>query len=186
MNNDLKNADDVSLVENYRAGNEDAFDVLYDRYKSKIRIVCRPYYLWWGDSEDVVQVGLIGFLRAVNTYNVGGGASFWTYAVTCIKAKVFTAIKSSLPNGKDGEGSEEIIPASDDIEGIVLIREMIAAIMSGLDGELSEFEAEVLKMYIIGFGYEQISAKTGKSYKAVDNALQRAKKKIERYKGTTD
>ncbi|MBO4262319.1 MAG: sigma-70 family RNA polymerase sigma factor, partial [Clostridia bacterium] len=186
MNSELKNAEDALLVERYRAGDEEAFEVLYDRYKTRIKAISHPYFLLWGDREDVVEEGVIGFVYAVNTFSRAGGASFRTYATTCIKAKISTAIKRSMTDGNVALNKAKGYDAADettfDPEYVVLMKETIDNITGGLDGELSAFETEVLKKYLEGFGYDQISAQTGKNYKAVDNALQRAKKKIaERY-----
>lgn len=179
-----ENLSDNELIAQYRGGNADAFSLIYERYQKDIKRVARSYFLLGGDSDDLSQEGLLGLLKAVSTYDEAQGASFKTYANICIVSKVKTAVRlsnsksSSVLNGS-ADIEQENIP-SPDPEDLIIGEEGGREFMEKIKKSLSKFEFSVLNFYLDGLNYKEISLKTAKSEKAVDNALQRARKKIGR------
>ncbi len=86
---------DKSLLQLIKQGDANAMEQLLERYKSMVNALARPYFIVGGDYEDLTQEGMIGLYRAINSYDVNEGASFSTYAYTCIKSKIFDAIKTA-------------------------------------------------------------------------------------------
>ena len=175
---------DNELIALYRGGKADAFDLIYERYKPTIKRISRSYFLFGGDSDDLSQEALLGLLKAADTYEEGQGAAFKTYANICISSRVKTAIRLSnskgaaLLNGATDIEKENL--ASSDPEDLVIGKEGGREIMNLIEKTLSKFEFSVLTAYLEGLNHKEISERVGKSEKAIDNALQRARKKIRR------
>jgi len=138
------------------------------------------------EAEDLSQEGLLGFLSAVYTYKPGGEASFKTYASTCINNRIISAVRSQL--GKKHMPLNFSIPYEDDDisiqdpaadpQNILSAQEETQRLLAILNGKLSGFEKEVIVQYLAGKSYEQTAQDLNTTAKAVDNALQRAKKKL--------
>lgn len=174
-----------------------AFEFLLDKYKTVVRIKAHSYYITGGDSEDVIQEGMIGLYRAVISFNEDKQTSFRSFAEMCVTRRMITAIKAATrqkhqllnnyvsinkPLGDEGNDRtlEEMV--ADGIEGIdpetlFIDKESAAATKDRIMSKLSAFEKKVADMYIKGMGYQEIAAKLEKSPKSVDNALQRIKAK---------
>ncbi len=182
----MKSLEDEKLVELYKSGNASAFEELYSRYIGKVKYVARKLFLLGADYEDLWQEGLFGLIKAVNSYKPYG-SSFSTYATLCIKTSLYTAVKkysgnSSLPLNQsasyevlDKIGLSGKMPEDESIE-----KEGVKELKKLIESNLTENELSVLKLYLLGLSYEEISKKTGKNIKSIDNALQRARKKIEK------
>lgn len=138
------------------------------------------------EADDLAQEGMLGFLSAVYSFKPGGEATFRTYASACIKNRIISAVRSqlsrknmplnfSVPLSDDDIDSEA---ANADPQNILIAQEETSRLLGILNGQLSGFEKKVIKHYLSGFSYEQTAQKLGTSSKAVDNALQRAKKKL--------
>ena len=181
-------------------GDRVAEEILVARYNRLVRICARPFFLAGGDSEDLIQEGMIGLFKAVRDYGMGRDASFFTFAELCVSRQMYTAVRASkrqkhLPlntyvsvdNSALYDDKEEVNLAellSDRVElspeEQFLDKERVAWLEKQIDRELSEFEKQVLDLYITGMSYSQIARVLGRDEKATDNALQRLKAKIKK------
>lgn len=176
-----------------QSGDADAEEQLIERYSRLVRAVARPYFLSGGDFEDLIQEGMLGLLSAVREYTPERGASFRTFAEVCVRRRVYSALRkaareknsplnNSVPleapffDGAAPLGDGAVTP-----EELVLGAERTREFMETLAGILSGFEAEVLDFYLQGLSYEEIGRLTGKDAKAVDNAVQRIRRKLSRH-----
>ena len=178
------------------AGDRVAEERLVIRYNRLVRVCARPYFLAGGDSEDLIQEGMVGLLAAIREYDPSKAASFRTYAEVCIKNRLLSVIKAAardkhtpLNNSVSfetplfcGNGDRYAYRASvqhlEDPEEIFLSREAFRERMEALMGQLSGFEANVLRLYLTGLSYSEIAAEVKKSPKSVDNAVQRIRRKL--------
>lgn len=177
---------DNELIALYKKGDTEAFECLYKRYSGLIKKISRSYFLLGGDGDDVVQEGLLGLLKAVNAFSDEGGASFKTYATTCIITNIRTAVKRYGSKGNTPLNfavamSEETASYPSPDEGII-DEENEKELAAEVKNILSQAEYEVFRLYIEGRSYLEIAALTGESTKSVDNAIQRIKKKLIRSK----
>jgi len=191
--------DDQFLIALAKQGDEQALDKLVRRYHGFVRLKASSYFLAGGDSDDLIQEGLVGLYKAIRDYRTDRESSFRNFAELCITRQIITAVKtatrnkhtplnqyvsfSSSPGGQQGEGEptlDEFIPgpAVDDPASRVISSEELRALVDCLSAELSELEAEVLALYLDGRPYEEIAERTGRDTKTVDNALQRVKRKV--------
>ena len=179
-------------------GDSAAENELAIRYRRLVRICSRPYFLAGGDSEDLIQEGMLGLLSAVREYDPGLGTSFKHYAETCIKRRLLSAVKSAsrLKHAflNDGVSLEEILyeesgnltaysveTFSRSPEEQVLARESKNDFISAFSRYLSRFENQVLDYYLEGLSYSEIAELCGKPSKSVDNAVQRIRNKLARH-----
>ena len=177
-------------------GDRGAEEALTERYMRLVRICARPLFLAGGSSEDLIQEGMIGLLSAVRQYDAQSGSSFPAYAELCIRSRLLSAIKSAsrkkhLPLN-DGLSFEQLSEDSasqlsatpaffrQDPEDLVLARESKEELYASLSRCLSKMENKVLSYYLDGFSYREIGARLGKDEKAVDNAVQRIRRKLAR------
>ncbi len=184
----------VSLAQN---GDKDALEFIVGKYKDFVEARSIPYFVAGGEREDLIQEGLIGLYKAVKSYKGERRASFKTFAEVCVVRQMITAVKTSTRKKNSPlnhyisihASSDEIDSVSGKLvdsknvnpESIVIERESAIGIKSKIDSVLSDFESEVLRYYLSGISYKKIASYIGKSPKAVDNALCRIKKKIEKY-----
>ena len=192
-------ATDLELVAAAQAGDADAFDRLVDRYRRFVRARSRGYFLVGGDRDDLEQEALIGFYKSVRDFRPELQASFRAFAELCINRQLITAIKTatrkkhqplnqsvsfSAPRGhddRDDRGDEEIPAAADamaDPAEQMVALERLAVTHEARASTLSPLEVEVLTAYVAGRSYEVIADEVGRHVKAVDNALQRVKRKL--------
>ena len=197
--NDLETLRDEELLGEVTLGNALAEEVLYARYKSVVRSRARNYYLAGGDSEDLLQEGMIGLYKAVCTYSKERNVPFLQYAILCIDRQILTAVK--LANRKkhsplneyvsihqplgnlsfeNSETLADILPEKEgqDPEDAFIGKESFRYLNEELNSLLSTMEKKVLRLYTEGMSYQQIAASVGKPLKSVDNAIQRIKKKV--------
>ena len=194
---DYPSLPDSELLRLAQAGDERAEDALILRYRRVVRACIRPYFLAGGDSEDLLQEGMIGLLSAMREFDPVGGASFRTYAELCIRRRAISAAKaaSRLKHSplNDGVSLDEILSDENQRVSIfgerrfdrspedqLLAREREGDFISAYSRYLSAFETEILKFYLKGFSYEEIADRCGRSAKSVDNAVQRIRKKLAR------
>ena len=189
---------DLDLVAAAQGGDGDAFELLVQRYRRFVRSRSRGYFLVGGDRDDLAQEALIGFYKAVRDFRPEEGASFRSFAELCITRQLITAIKAaarmmhtplnqavsiSRPRGDEGDDTpdeEQLGPApahADPLEQLVA-REELTATHAALAASLSPLEVEVLSRFVAGASYETIAAEVDRHTKAVDNALQRVKRKV--------
>lgn len=185
------------------AGDSDAEEALAERYVRSVRICARPLFLAGGDSEDLIQEGMLGLLSAIRQYDPTANVPFKTYAELCINRRLYSAVRSAsrlkhlpLNNGVplDSILSEESQPQATNYpeanrritEEQVLARESEKELHSAFSQYLSGFEAKVLQLYLSGLSYAEMAAQTHKSEKSIDNAVQRIRRKLSRLPNFSD
>lgn len=168
-----------------------AEEELVRRYGRLVRACARPLFLAGGDSEDLIQEGMMGLLKAIRSYNPEKAASFRTYAEICIRSKLATAVRAAqrdkhLPLNHsisfetplfDGT-SEFLFPSEESPEDVVIGREELQERTDALKGQLSGFEAEILSCYLGGLSCAEIADRVNRPCKSVDNAIQRIRRKM--------
>lgn len=190
---------DRALIARARAGDAAAMDRLIERYRGFVRMKASAYFLAGGESEDLVQEGLIGFYKAVRDYRVDREASFRSFAELCVTRQIITAIKTAARNkhtplntyvsfshtraGASGDQEmslAEVLPGDPVIDPItqVISSEELRSLVECLGESLSDLESGVLTMYLEGRSYEEIAGRLDCTPKTVDNALQRVKRKV--------
>ena len=186
---------DRALITRARAGDAAAMDRLIERYRGFVRMKASAYFLAGGESEDLVQEGLIGFFKAVRDYRVDREASFRSFAELCVTRQIITAIKTAARNkhaplntyvsfshsraGASGDQEmslAEVLPGDPVVQ--VISSEELKSLVACLGESLSDLESGVLTMYLEGRSYEEIAARMDCTPKTVDNALQRVKRKV--------
>ena len=186
---------DEQLALKARSGDESSVNELLTKYKPLVSKLSRSYFLTDGDSEDILQEGMIGLYKAIRHYDKNKNASFKTFASTCIKHQLQSAIKIASaekhkvlstalsindPSQDDEDGELEIyipssLPSPDDK---LLERERMSEIKQKIKEVLSSLELEVLSLYLKGYNYNEISSISKLSKKSIDNALTRIKNKL--------
>ena len=190
---------DLQLVVRARNGDSSAMDVLIRRYTGFVRLKASSYFLAGGDSEDLLQEGLIGLYKAVRDFRADKETSFRSFAELCVTRQIITAIKtatrfkhaplntyvsfSHTPAGQDGEGECTLGdalpgPSVNDPSVCVISTEELQSLVFTLGTGLSPLEADALRLYLEGNSYDQMADDLGCDTKTIDNALQRVKRKI--------
>jgi len=191
--------EDLQLVMRARNGDSSALDVLMRRYTSFVRLKASSYFLAGGDSEDLVQEGLIGLYKAVRDFRADKETSFRSFAELCVTRQIITAIKtatrfkhaplntyvsfSHTPAGQDSDSEVTLGdalpgPSVDDPSICVISTEELQSLIFTLGSGLSQLEADALRLYLEGSSYEQMAEELDCDTKTIDNALQRVKRKI--------
>lgn len=176
---------------------QQAFSLLLRQYQNLLTYIARSYFLAGGEYQDLEQEAYIGFHNAVRDFDPTKNSNFTGFVRLCATRQVITAIKTATrykhsllnsyvsfeltPDGVEGDGAtieaslpSKSLPAEDLVIGKESLRGLIEMLINGL----SDFEAQVLKLYLESNSYEQISEALGQDTKAVDNAIQRVKRKI--------
>lgn len=182
---------DEQLASLAKQGDYNAELELFNKYRNVINKFSRGYFLIGGDVEDLIQEGMIGLYKAIKNYSPDKDASFATFASLCIRRQIQSAIRNaSTQKNKLLSSAVPITDEDDDDYGVFSItsgdrpdealinRQTNQEIFTGLKKLLSPLEFDVLKHYLAGLSYEQISQKTNLSKKSVDNALSRIKNKL--------
>ena len=178
-------SDDV-LAEISKDGDDNAFNELVIRYLGIIRFIARKYSAQGYEQNDFVQEGLLALLYACNTYDRQGGSSFGSYVSLLVERRFITIIRSSqskkaVPGSAlialDGL-SEELTDVVRTPEEQLMDKEQLRQVLKRLRALLSAREYEVLMLFASGLSYSNISKKLNISEKSVDNALQRARRKV--------
>jgi RNA polymerase sporulation-specific sigma factor len=199
--------EDLQLVLKARNGDPVALDQLIRRYTGFVRLKASSYFLAGGDSEDLVQEGLIGLYKAVRDFRTDKETSFRSFAELCVTRQIITAIKtatrfkhqplnsyvslSHTPAGQDTDGEctlGDALPGSavDEPPVVVISTEELQSLVFCLGSGLSKLEADALRLYLEGSSYEQMAAELGCDTKTIDNALQRVKRKIIQHQKTRE
>jgi RNA polymerase sporulation-specific sigma factor len=178
-------------------GDSLAEETLLSRYSRTVRACARPLFLMGGDSEDLIQEGMMGLLSAIRQFDTASNVPFKSYAELCINRRLFSAVKSAsrlkhLPLNSgiplDDILSEESMPQAAGhpesgrrtTEEQVLDKESEEELLLAFSRYLSDFENRVLKLFLSGQSYTEMSQETGKSEKSIDNAVQRIRRKLSR------
>ncbi|MDY2934043.1 MAG: RNA polymerase sporulation sigma factor SigH [Anaerovoracaceae bacterium] len=182
-----------------QAGDREAEDILIRRYVEMIRGKAHLYFIVGADSEDVIQEGMIGLFKAIHDYSGNREATFKTFAELCINRQILTAVKTasrrkhqplndsvslSTPVDETGGGTLEESLGGDMASNpeAVFMENTLSSLLTDENSTLfSSMERRVLKEYLAGKKYPEIAQSLGKSYKAVDNAMQRIRRKISEY-----
>ena len=196
---DPSTAADEDLVALYRAGDEEAVDELLSRYRSFARIKGRSYFLAGADRDDIVQEGMIGLYKAIRDFAPEHEVSFRAFAELCVTRQIITAVKTatrqkhvplntyvslSQPVGDDEDPDRTLHEVlanarAPDPADVVIGNEELRSMKLAFAEILSDFEAEVLHMYVEGKSYQEIAAHLDRPVKSIDNAIQRIKRKVE-------
>jgi RNA polymerase sporulation-specific sigma factor len=191
--------EDLQLVLKARNGSTAAMDQLMRRYTSFVRLKASSYFLAGGDSEDLIQEGLVGLYKAVRDFRPDKETSFRSFAELCVTRQIITAIKtatrfkhaplntyvsfSHTPAGQESEGECTLGdalpgPAVHEPSVMVISTEELQSLVGCLGSGLSPLEADALRLYLEGASYEDMAERLGCDTKTIDNALQRVKRKI--------
>jgi RNA polymerase sporulation-specific sigma factor len=191
--------EDLQLLMRVRNGDDAAREQLIRRYTGFVRMKASSYFLAGGESDDLVQEGLIGLCKAVRDFRSDKETSFRSFAELCVTRQIITAIKtatrfkhqalnsyisfSHTPAGQDPESDctlGDALPGShvDEPSVQVISSEELQSLVFCLGGGLSRLEADALRFYLEGNSYEQMAEMLGCDTKTIDNALQRVKRKI--------
>ena len=200
---DLNDLDDERLVALAKSGDLEAEEHLIRKYKELVRSKSQFYYIIGADGDDVVQEGMIGLFKAIHSYNSDSTASFRTFADMCVDRQIISAIRTATR--KKHEPLNESVSLSDPVsvtdtemlnesgvtlmeiirgnremepEQELMLKTLLEQISNNENNVFSTFELQVWERYSRGINYREIAAELGKSPKAVDNAIQRTKKKI--------
>ena len=192
--------EDEVVVEAVHNGDSEALDFLIKKYRNFVRAKARSYFLIGADKEDIVQEGMIGLYKAVRDFKEDKLTSFKAFAELCITRQIITAIKTatrqkhiplnsyvSLDKPIFDEESDrtlmDVITGAKimDPEELIIHREEYIQIEIKMDELLSDLERKVLALYLDGQTYQEISEELNRHVKSIDNALQRVKRKLERY-----
>lgn len=187
---------DEDLILALRSGEKEITDYLMNKYKNLVRKKAKALYLIGGDTDDLIQEGMIGLFKAVRDYQPDKDSSFYHFAELCIARQMYNAVEASnrkkhaplnsyvplYADVKDADGMNlvDVLGGMDESnpEELFINQENLEDFQKKVNENLSAMEQEVLTYYLQGFGYVQIAEVMGKEPKAVDNALQRIKKKL--------
>src|SRR6201991_178707 len=191
--------EDLQLVIKARNGDGGAMDTLIRRYTGFVRLKASSYFLAGGDSQDLIQEGLIGLYKAVRDFRSDKETSFRSFAELCITRQIITAIKtatrfkhaplntyvsfSHTPAGQESDGDCTLGdalpgPSVNDPPVMVISTEELQSLVFTLGSGLSKLESEALRLYLEGRSYEEMAEDLDCDTKTIDNALQRVKRKI--------
>lgn len=195
-----KTMQDEDVVEVAKCDDYLATEYLISKYKNVVKGKARSYYLIGADNEDIVQEGLIGLYKAIRDYDKNKLTSFRVFADICITRQIITAIKTATrqkhiplnsyislnkPIYEDESDRTllDVMPGArhTNPEDLMIGREKLDAIEKRIEELLSDLELKVLMYYIDGMSYQEMSEDLGRSIKSIDNALQRVKRKLDRY-----
>ncbi len=191
--------DDHYLVALAKLGRRDAYDRIVRRYYGFVRLKASSYFLIGGDSEDLIQEGLVGLYKAIRDYRTDRESSFRNFAELCITRQIITAVKTSTRNkhtplneyvsfsqtpataAGDGDPTlDELLtgPTAHDPVNQVISTEELHSLVGCISSALSELESSVLSLYLDGHSYETAAHRLACDTKTIDNALQRVKRKV--------
>lgn len=200
MNYIFDEMEDEEILELVHNGNSEALDYLIRKFRQFVRVKARSYFLIGADREDIVQEGMIGLFKAIRDYKDDKSTSFKAFAELCITRQIITAIKTatrqkhiplnsyiSLDKPVFDEESDrtlmDMLTGSQSMnpEELIISQEEFDRIELKMNELLSDLEREVLALYLDGQSYQEISDELNRHVKSIDNALQRVKRKLEKY-----
>ena len=191
--------EDNYLIALAKQGRPDAYDRILKRYYGFVRLKASSYFLIGGDSDDLIQEGMVGLYKAIRDFRTDRESSFRNFAELCITRQIITAVKTSTRNkhtplneyvsfsatptasGGDGDPTlDELLPGptAHDPANQVISTEELHSLVTCLSSVLSELESSVLSLYLDGYSYETVAERLECDTKTVDNALQRVKRKV--------
>lgn len=192
--------EDETIVELVHQGDSEALDYLIHKYKNFVRAKARSYFLVGADREDIVQEGMIGLYKAIRDFKEDKQSSFKAFAELCITRQMITAIKMATrqkhiplncyvsldkPIYEDDSARTlmDVLSGTKitNPEELIINREEFDHIEEKMTELLSDLERKVLLLYLEGRSYQEISEELNRHVKSIDNALQRVKRKLEKY-----
>ena len=185
---------DQELHALYLSGDAEAGNALVLRYSRLVKVCTRPFFLAGGDSEDLLQEGMIGLLSAIREFDPNGGSSFRSFAELCIRRRVISAARSAARQKhaplNDGVSLEQLQSGESQYlfqqlttrspEDLVLDQAWADAFLAACSRFLSDFENRILMDYLHGLSYAEMAQRSGRSEKSIDNAIQRIRRKLAR------
>ena len=187
---------DEELIAKLRRGENEVTDYILEKYKPLVRKRTNAMYLMGGETEDLIQEGMIGLFKAIRDYQEEREASFYHFAELCINRQLYSALQASnrkkhqplntyisFSSGESDDGvkvEDALLGQSQSPEQLVIEKEVWEDFKQRLNGRLSKMENQVLAFYLDGNNYIQIAEILEKSPKSVDNTLQRIRQKIRR------
>lgn len=186
---------DEQLIGQLRSGDSRVMDYILDKYKPLVRKKANAVFLIGGETDDLIQEGMIGLFKAVRDYDGGKEASFFSFAELCITRQLYKAVEASnrkkhaplntyisfySETGEEGHSLAETLTTGGmgDPEQMIIDQENLKQFWDGLREHLSPMEQQVLDEYLQGNNYQQIAEHMNKPPKTIDNALQRIKTKV--------
>lgn len=195
-----KMTDEEIVLESQQHDNVLAQEYLLHKYRNFVRAKARSYFLIGAEREDIIQEGMIGLYKAIRDFRADKQASFRAFAELCVTRQIITAIKTAtrqkhIPLNSYVSLNKPIYEEDSDrtlldvISGVkvanpedmIISREEFSDIESKMNDILSDLEWKVLMSYLDGKSYQEIAAELGRHIKSIDNALQRVKRKLEKY-----
>lgn len=182
---DISSETDVQLLKRIKSGQNEVIDKLIEKYRPAVESIAMKYINSPLEKDDLVQEGMIGLLAAIKSYNADKGAKFVTYASRCIENSIQTALRK-FSRLKDIPQSSLVTLDESYLDFMVglsaedeyLAKESVSSLTDTLYECLSSFENQVLRLHIVGCSYSDIAERLGKNPKAIDNAIQRIRKKL--------
>lgn len=192
---DYQEMSDEQLIGQLRSGDSGVMDYILDKYKPLVRKKANAVFLIGGETDDLIQEGMIGLFKAVRDYDGGKEASFFSFAELCITRQLYKAVEASnrkkhaplntyisfySETGEEGHSLAETLTTGGmgDPEQMIIDQENLKQFWDGLREHLSPMEQQVLDEYLQGNNYQQIAEHMNKQPKTIDNALQRIKTKV--------
>lgn len=192
---DYQEMSDEQLIGQLRSGDSGVMDYILDKYKPLVRKKANAVFLIGGETDDLIQEGMIGLFKAVRDYDGGKEASFFSFAELCITRQLYKAVEASnrkkhaplntyisfySETGEEGHSLAETLTTGGmgDPEQMIIDQENLKQFWDGLREHLSPMEQQVLDEYLQGNNYQQIAEHMDKPPKTIDNALQRIKTKV--------
>ena len=188
------NYTDEVLIEMLRSGDAEIADYLMEKYKPLVRKKTNAMYLIGGETEDLIQEGMIGLFKAMRDYDPEKEVSFFAFAELCINRQLYSALEASnrkkhiplntyvsFSNQEDAEGmnlEQMLTDENASPEQMMIEHESKEEFFHRLQEKLSPMEKKVLYLYLEGHSYTQIAEIMGKTSKSIDNSLQRIRMKI--------
>lgn len=189
-----KDFSDEELIGRLRTGENDIADYIMEKYKPLVRKKTNAMYLIGGETEDLIQEGMIGLFKAVRDYDAQKNVSFFAFADLCITRQLYSALEASnrkkhsplnnyvsFSNQEEAEGMnlEEMLSSqSSSPEQMMIEKEGKQEFFARLEENLSTMEKKVLYLYLEGSSYTQIAEQLEKTPKSIDNTLQRIRAKV--------
>lgn len=184
---------DEELCRLAAGGNPQCEEDLVARYVQLVRACARPLFLAGGDSEDLIQEGMLGLLTAIRTFDGTKGAAFRTYAEVCVRNRLRTAVRAAQ-GGKHSplnfsisfepplfdEASAPTFSGGESPEDVIIGREELRELLDTLREDLSPLERQIFSPYLKGLSCGEIAQQVDRSQKSVDNAIQRIRRKMVR------
>ncbi len=177
---------DYKLIEKARGGDGNATDALMRQYKDNVKKVARGYFLIGGDLDDLVQEGMLGLFKAINSFDKTKSEDFEAYAMMCVNREIINCVRKNNTYKNKTLNAALPLDAAMNVntvspESVVIGKEQGVLLDGIIEEHLSKLEKKVVRAFTDGFSYDEIAEKNGVTVKSVDNALQRARTKLAKY-----